>query len=99
MIEPLSASAVVPTEAAARYVKQLVSHLGRKAAVQSEAEGERLLLGAGSCLLTATPDGVRLEASAESAEGLHQVKNVVGGHLERFGQRDGLTVAWREPSS
>jgi hypothetical protein len=51
MNDELSASAVVPTGSAGRYVKQLVAHLGHKAEVRSEPEGQRLLFSTGSCLL------------------------------------------------
>jgi hypothetical protein len=96
--DPLSASAVVPTSAAPRYAKQLVAHLGRRANVQSEPEGERLLFDTGSCLLVRGTDALRLHATAETLEGLQRVENIVGGHLERFGQRDGLAVSWQDAS-
>ena len=89
-------TALVPTEAAPRYLKQLVSHLGRKAGVQDEGDGQRLMFGPDSCLLTARPDALHLEASGASPEGLARVEDVVGRHLERFGQRDGLTVRWQD---
>jgi hypothetical protein len=95
MSDQVSASAVVTTGAAPRYVKQLVAHLGRKAEVRSEPEGERLLFGAGSCLLTSGADAIHLRATAETPEGLQQVQEVIGRHLERFGQRDALAVSWQ----
>jgi len=98
MSERLSASAVVPTTTGARYVKQLVSHLGRKAEVRSEPAGERLLFGTDSCLVSSEPDAVRLQATATTREGLQRVAEIVGGHLERFGNRDGLSVTWQDPS-
>jgi len=36
-----------------------------------------------------------VRASAESTEALEQVKDVVGRHLERFGQRNELHVSWQ----
>jgi hypothetical protein len=92
------AFAVVPTGAAPRYQKQLVAHLGRKAEVRSEPEGERLVFCAGSCLLTSGADFLRLSATAETSEGLQQVQEVLGRHLERFGQRDALSVSWQTSS-
>lgn len=38
--------------------------------------------------------GLRLQAQAVSAEGLERVQDVVGRHLERFGQRHELDVRW-----
>ena len=95
MSEQLAASAVVATGAAARYAKQLASHLGRKAEVREEDGGTRLLLAGGDCLLTATDEALVLEAHAPDQEALDRVTDVVGRHLERFGQRHELVVVWR----
>lgn len=93
--------AEVGTDKPARYAKQLASHLGRKCAVAEETTGTRVTLpedrGSGSCLLSSGSGVLVLEAEAESAEVLQTVNDVVGGHLERFGQRDGLAVSWQNP--
>ncbi|MFF0905484.1 UNVERIFIED_CONTAM: DUF2218 domain-containing protein [Kocuria sp. CPCC 205316] len=88
------AHATVVTEAAARYAKQLASHLGRKAEIRDEAEGSRVVLTVGSCLLVAGAHALQLRAESGAADGLEWVQQVIGSHLERFGQREGLTVAW-----
>ena len=102
MTEPTTAStgaactaqATVVTEAAPRYAKQLVSHFGHKTEIGTEAEGPRIVLSAGSCLLVAGESALQLHAAAGTAEGLERVQQVIGSHLERFGQREGLTVDW-----
>jgi hypothetical protein len=94
MADRLTASALVPTDVPARYLKQLVAHLGRKAEVQAEPPGQRLVFGSGSCLLAEVNGALRLDATAGTREELHRVQEVVGRHLERFGQRDRLVVAW-----
>jgi hypothetical protein len=81
----------VPTDAAPRYVKQLVAHLGRKAPV---TDGERLAFPFGTGVVRAAPDGVVLEAAADDDEALARVEDVLGRHLERFGQRNELVVVW-----
>jgi hypothetical protein len=93
-----TAHAAVATDAAARYAKQLASHLGRKAEVREEPEGPRVVLGGGSCLLVAGATTLDLHAEAGSTEALERVQHVVGGHLERFGQRDALVVVWTAPA-
>jgi hypothetical protein len=35
-----------------------------------------------------------LRATADDTDSLDRVQSVVGSHLERFGQRDELVVAW-----
>jgi hypothetical protein len=88
------AHAAVTTDGAPRYVKQLASHFGHKAAVSMEAEGPRIALTGGSCLLVASDNSLELHALSETAEGLRRIQGVIGSHLERFGQREGLAVAW-----
>lgn len=91
---PLTAHADVATEAPERYAKQLASHLGRKCEVLEEPDGTVLVLGGGRCLL-APGDGVlALRAQAPGTSELEVVCDVVGRHLERFGQRNELVVTW-----
>lgn len=98
MSEPVAAyasEAFVATEAAPRYLKQLVSHLGRRLTVTEEGASMRFELSElGRCLATPSETGLRLQAQAVSAEGLERVQDVVGRHLERFGQRHELDVRW-----
>jgi uncharacterized protein len=90
----LTSHADVTTDAAARYAKQLAAHLGRRAEVVPEAEGDRIVIGDGSCLLVPGEAALVLRAQAPSQESLARVQDVVGGHLERFGQRNELAVHW-----
>jgi hypothetical protein len=46
-----TSTAIVPTESAKRYSKQLASHLGHKAEIRIEPDGERIVFTVGSCLL------------------------------------------------
>lgn len=94
----LTSTAIVPTDAAARYAKQLLSHLGRKAgveAVEGDPDAGRLRLSAGTGVVRPRPDHLILEASAADAESLAVVEDVLGRHLERFGARRELAVTWQ----
>lgn len=92
------ARADVVTDKPARYTKQLSSHLGRRCTVSEESGGVRITLpgesGAGSCLLSSRDSVLELHAEAADDESLNSVYDVIGRHLERFGERDGLTVTW-----
>jgi hypothetical protein len=88
------ATALVATDAAARYAKQLAAHLGRRLEVRDEDGGTRLVFADGSCLMVASDTGLELLVDAEDAASLDNVKDVVARHLERFGQRNELTVVW-----
>ena len=93
-----TSTAVVPTDAAARYAKQLLAHLGRKAGVEPVAgdpDAGVLHLSAGTGVVRPRADHLLLEASAADADSLAAVEDVLGRHLERFGARRELTVTWR----
>jgi hypothetical protein len=94
----LTSIATVATATPERYAKQLASHLGRKTEVLSEDAGQRIVLNAGSCLLESVDGALVLHASADDADGLQRVEQVVGSHLERFGARNELTVSWEAGS-
>ena len=87
--------ASVPTDAAARYAKQLASHLGRRSEIREEADGIRIVLAVGDCLLRSHEGSLELSATAPGPEELERVEQVVGSHLERFGQRNELQVVWQ----
>jgi uncharacterized protein len=97
---PLGSRADVPTDAPARYAKQLVSHLGRKVPVTEDAEGTwTTVLDDARGRITVGDGVLGLRAEAPEEEALARVEHVLGSHLERFGTRAGLTVTWRrEPS-
>ena len=97
-MDVLTSTAVVPTDAAARYAKQLLSHLGRKAGVEpvdGEPDGGRLTLSAGAGIVRPRADHLLLEALAPDEESLALVEDVLARHLVRFGARRELTVGWQ----
>ena len=52
--------------------------------------GDRILIGTGSCLLVRTPDALVLRADATDLPALERVKDVVARHLVRFDARNEL---------
>ena len=92
----LYARAEVATTTPDRYIRQLVSHLGHKAATELRADETGVIaVHDGRCQLTGAGELLVLEATAENAEGLAHIQDVVGRHLERFGARADLRVEWR----
>jgi uncharacterized protein len=90
------AEASVATTSPERYAKQLAAHLGRRCEIVEEGDATRIITGSGECLVRSTPGILELHATAATPEDLEQVMHVVGSHLERFGQRNELTVTWRK---
>jgi uncharacterized protein len=91
----LASRADVPTDVPGRYAKQLVSHLGRKVEFV-EDRGSWTADVNGSVARITVGDGVLvLEAEASDTESLARMEHALGSHLERFGQRNELRVAWQ----
>ena len=98
---PLTSTATIPTQRAARYGKQLVSHMAHKiTGFWDEEEGIGYLLFdhegpvLGRFDVIASPSDLRLELRTTPERAAH-LERVAGIHLARFGARDGLTIAWR----
>ena len=97
---PLISAATIPTERAARYGKQLVSHMGHKITGfwDEEASSGHLLFDREGPVLgrfdvVASASDLRLELRTEP-ERADRLEFIVGIHLARFGARDSLAVAW-----
>jgi len=90
----LSARADVPTDAPERYAKQLVAHLGRRIEWTTDGGTSTARIGEGTGRVVVGDGVLTLLAEAPDAEGLARVQDVLGRHLERFGQRNELVVSW-----
>ncbi len=94
MPDAVTASARVATDAPERYAKQLVSHLGRRLTWQTDGATSRAVIGDGVGTVVVGDGVLTLRAEAPDAETLTRIQHVLGSHLERFGQRNELTVTW-----
>ena len=95
----LRARADVPTEAPERYAKQLISHLGRRVEWRTDGAVSTAEIAGGTGVVEVGDGVLLLRAQAADAEALERVQDVLGRHLERFGQRNELVVTWqREPA-
>jgi hypothetical protein len=89
-----TSTATVVTDDAHRYARQLVSHLGHKVPVSETENGRRLTFDFGTGEVRTEAAALVLIATAAHDEALARVEDVLGRHLERFGRRNELTVAW-----
>src|SRR3954453_8654717 len=90
----LTSRADVTTDAPDRYAKQLVAHLGRKIAFTTVGATSTATFGDTTGQVVVGDGVLTLLASGPDAEGVARVEHVLGSHLERFGQRNELTVRW-----
>ncbi|WP_068400152.1 DUF2218 domain-containing protein [Kribbia dieselivorans] len=97
MADPITSTASVLTDRAARYGKQLCSHLGRKAIAVWDAEDGTGRIGfddATHVELVAAPFSLDFTLTA-TEENVDLFEDVVGRHLVRFGAKDELEVTWQ----
>ena len=92
--ESLTARADVRTDVPERYAKQLVSHLGRRTEWATEGLTSTADIAGGRGVVEVGEGVLTLRATAADAETLDRVQDVLGRHLERFGQRNELVVVW-----
>jgi hypothetical protein len=90
----LTARADVPTDVPARYAKQLVSHLGRRVEWTTDGPVSSATIAGGTGVVEVGDGVLILRAQATDTEALERVQDVLGRHLERFGQRNELVVTW-----
>ncbi len=100
--QTVTRTALVSTDAPARWAKQLASHLGRpgKMTAEETAQGPRLSMTfegeQATCLMdTTAADVLGLHVSSGTEAAADRMGDVVGSHLERFGAKAGLQVTWR----
>ena len=97
---PLIATASVSTERAARYGKQLVTHMAHKVTGSWDEEAgsgyllfdrEGPVLGRFDVIASASDLRLELRTTPERAD---RLEFIVGIHLARFGARDSLAISW-----
>ena len=86
------------TDRAARWNKQLASHLGRKIDTELGADGVATVhMADATAVLTPTATTLELAFSGPTETHLMRLAGVVVSHFERFGEKDGITVEWDDP--
>lgn len=90
----ITSRAEVATTTPARYAKQLVAHLGRKVEFTTTGATATATIGAATAQIVVGEGVLTLVAAGDDEEAVALVEHVLGSHLERFGQRNELRVAW-----
>jgi hypothetical protein len=99
----LVSTAIVTTDAPARYAKQLLSHLGHKVTMEplpdQPAPAGRLVFAYGIGTVMPLNGDLVMRAAAANAEALARVQDVLSRHLLKFGARRELVISWRPAES
>jgi hypothetical protein len=92
----LGSRAEVATGSPARYARQLISHLGRTVSFTGDATTApaTAVIGSAGAGIVVGEGVLTLLAAGDDEESVARVEQVLGSHLERFAQREGLTVRW-----
>lgn len=91
----MNSHANLTTDKAVRYMTQLGKHWSHKFPVLlGEADCE-IELPIGRCVMRADGDGLDITATAETADALAKLEDVIASHLARFAFREGeITLGW-----
>jgi hypothetical protein len=99
----LVSTAIVTTDAPARYAKQLLSHLGHKVTMEPLLDqpppAGRLVFAYGVGTVLPLNGDLVMRAAAANAEALARVQDVLGRHLLKFGARRELVISWQPAES
>lgn len=87
--------AEVRTEKPVPYMRQLCKHFGHRTEASFGEDSGYIQFEFGRCEMHARDGTLALEVVAPDSESHERLEQVVGSHLERFGQRDGLSVQWQ----
>ena len=91
----ITSRAEVTTDKPVAYMRQLCKHFGHKVDASFGDDTGYIQFDFGRCDLHANNRTLTLDVSAADAESHERMERVIGSHLERFGRRDELSVAWQ----
>jgi hypothetical protein len=94
MTTTTTSRAQVATAKPVPYMRQLCKHFGHHVDASFDDDSGYIQFSYGRCELQAADDELLLTVSAADDADRDRMENVIGSHLERFGKRDELSVAW-----
>jgi uncharacterized protein len=91
----ITSRAEVTTDKPVAYMRQLCKHFGHKLDASFGDDAGYIQFDFGRCSLHASAGVLALEVTAGDEESHERMERVIASHLERFGRRDELSVAWQ----
>lgn len=91
----IASRAQVTTDKPVAYMRQLCKHFGHKVDASFGDDTGYIQFEHGRCSLHASDGVMALEVTAGDEESHERMERVIASHLERFGRRDALSVAWQ----
>ena len=90
----MKAIARIETDKAPKYLKWLCGHFKIKVPAEYDATHGSIQFPFANCEMDAQLGELIMRVEAPDAEAFATVKEVVGGHLERFAHQDAVQVTW-----
>lgn len=84
----------VITAHASDYLHRLCRHFSRNVSASWDNDKGHVAFEIGSCRMEADAEGLNLICQSDTVENLECLLSVIQSHLQRFAQREGLTVTW-----
>ena len=95
-VEPVTATASVPTKNGSKYLQQLCKHWSHKLTVAFDADKGTVTFPNAVATMTAQPASLLVTIEAPDAETVEAMKGVVARHLDRFAFREApLPFDWK----
>ena len=82
----------IETDKASKYLKWVCGHFKIKTQAEYDDTHGSVQFAFGNCEMQAQPDQLTMRVEAPDAEAFATLKEVVGGHLERFAHKDDVRV-------
>jgi hypothetical protein len=89
----------IATEHASRYLQQLCKHWAHKFPVEFDPNHGAIELSLGRTVMDADAAALHIAVTAENAEALERLENVVADHIKRFAFREELAFDWRREAA
>jgi hypothetical protein len=86
------------TPNASKYLQQLCKHFGHKVQVTFDDTTGTIVFAIGSAHLTAQPDALCVQITADDADKAQRARQIIDDHLQRFAFREEFSgMSWTRP--
>ena len=90
----ISTETVIPMTTPDKLQTRLARHWNHKLVVRHEPPHTRIEFEAGHCVLTANGAALEVQVTADDAQTLEQLKQVIANHCQRMANWQTLDIEW-----
>ena len=93
-----TASTIIETAFARKYLQQLCKHFAHKIAVHYTPDEGRVQFPPGRCLMSADDTTLSFHCHADDQRGIPVMQSILDKHLVKFAWREDLDYQWGAPT-